>query len=624
MKLVSFTVENFRCYQLPFRIKVDSFTAIVGRNDIGKSALLEALAIFFEQSKLDQHDASIEGDRSNVRITCEFSDLPSQLILDTDNPTTLEREFLLNTNGNLEITKTYNATLATPKTSKITANAEHPTSKDYSDLLTLKQSDLIRRAEALGVDLGSVNNSKNAEIRAAIWSFSQDLKLAPSQVDLQKEAGKKAWGALNKYLPTYWLFKSDRASTDQDSEAQDPLNAAIAEALKLVETDLEAITEKVRAEVDKVAKLTLEKLAELDPNLSESLDPIVKTKKWAALFQTSVTGDNGIPLNKRGSGVRRLILLSFFRAQAEAHAAETNSPSVIYAIEEPETSQHPRNQRLLLSTLQRLTTDPSRQVMMTTHTPMLARAVPEKQLRFIHDAGTHRVLANGGEELNQEISKSLGVLADHSVKAFICVEGPNDITFLMELSKVMIEAGEDIPDLAELQANGEIIFVPLGGSCLALWMDRLQALNRPEIHICDRDNPLNKTAKYAVHVDAVNARDGCIAFNTNKREMENYIHPKAIIEAYRVGGLEISLPEVFQDFEDVPETVAQAIHTIQSDVPWSDVSDDKKKQKSSRAKKVINGEAASRMTLERLGETGGYAEITSWLQAVHALTKEAN
>ncbi|MHB8392242.1 MAG: AAA family ATPase [Acidobacteriaceae bacterium] len=36
----------------------------------------------------------------------------------------------------------------------------------------------------------------------------------------------------------------------------------------------------------------------------------------------TLTGDDQIPINKRGSGVRRLVLLSFFRAEAERHRNE--------------------------------------------------------------------------------------------------------------------------------------------------------------------------------------------------------------------------------------------------------------------------------------------------------------
>ena len=49
--------------------------------------------------------------------------------------------------------------------------------------------------------------------------------------------------------------------------------------------------------------------------------------------------------------MRRLVLLNFFRAQAERKSRTRMPPAIIYAIEEPETAQHPTNQRLLLDAL---------------------------------------------------------------------------------------------------------------------------------------------------------------------------------------------------------------------------------------------------------------------------------
>jgi hypothetical protein len=48
---------------------------------------------------------------------------------------------------------------------------------------------------------------------------------------------KNVWDGLKNSMPAFTLFKSDRASTDQDPEAQDPLNAAIKEAIKVKEED---------------------------------------------------------------------------------------------------------------------------------------------------------------------------------------------------------------------------------------------------------------------------------------------------------------------------------------------------------------------------------------------------
>lgn len=268
---------------------------------------------------------------------------------------------------------------------------------------------------------------------------------------LWNRRGGKAWTELQKFLPAFALFKSDRASTDKDPEAQDPLNAAIREAIKEIEPKLDEIKEYVESEVRKIAHQTVGKLREMDESLAETLDPVVITKKWDSLFATSITGEEGIPLKKRGSGVKRLVLLNFFRAQAEKNAVENKSNSVIYAIEEPETSQHPKNQRVLLKALRELTSSEGRPVIITTHTPMLARHVPESHVRFIEKDGTGaRCIRYGSPETSALIAKSLGVLPDHNVKIFIGVEGPHDISFLIGISRILCSAGEDVPDLDKL------------------------------------------------------------------------------------------------------------------------------------------------------------------------------
>ncbi|GBD95464.1 hypothetical protein BMS3Abin06_00336 [bacterium BMS3Abin06] len=89
----------------------------------------------------------------------------------------------------------------------------------------------------------------------------------------------------------------------------------------------------------------------MDASLASQLNPQFTAPKWESLFKASITGDDDIPINKRGSGVKRLILLNFFRAKAEQVAREKVRHDIIYAIEEPETSQHPNNQRMLLRAL---------------------------------------------------------------------------------------------------------------------------------------------------------------------------------------------------------------------------------------------------------------------------------
>lgn len=617
MRLRTLKVQNWRGYQNEFEIEFSDFTAIIGRNDVGKSALLDALALFFEQSKGDGDDACRHGDPANIDITCVFEDLPSKIVIDTSVETNLADEHLLNSEGYFEVTKTYNGTSKTaPRITSISAKAMHPSNEGTNDLHSLKRTELVARATELGVNLSNVNKTRKAELRSAIWSQASDNKKSIQMVDLQKEGGKDVWAEVSKSMPSFWLFKSDRASTDKDSEAQDPLNAAISEAVKDVEGKFEEIRTEVEGAVTRVAELTLEKLREMEPEIAQSLEPKLSSKKLDTLFATSITGDDNVPLNKRGSGVRRLVLLSFFRAKVEKEMANGNQRSIIYAIEEPETSQHPNYQRMIISTLQELTADSSRQVIITTHSPMLARTVAVENLKFIRKAGANIEIHPSNENLEPEIAQALGVLPDHNVKLFVGVEGPNDIAFLKGISR-MLSDRTDLPDLELLEAEGELIFVPMGGSNLGLWSNKLKGLNRPELHICDRDNNPPQEAKYQDHTDIINARDGCQAFITDKREMENYIHPDAIRGVYQDSNLDIEIPNSFEDFDNVPEIVARAVHVASgSDVDWNELEEKKRAQKRSRAKYNLNTAAVRKMTHEQLAAVDINNEISNWLNVV--------
>ena len=373
MKLKRIRIRNFRCYQEEISIDFNDITALVGRNDAGKSTIMDALDIFLNDSNPDKDDASKNGNGADLTIIGEFELVSDQAIIDDTVPTSLADEYLLNNEGRLEIHKKYSGQLQSPKCTDISAFANHPSIENASDLLLLKRPQLRARANQLGVNLEGVDQNINMQLRSAIRNHIGDLNPTERLIPLNEENGKKVWDSLKTQLPVFALFKSDRASTDQDPEAQDPLKSAVKEAIKAKEEELNAVFSYVEEEVKKIADATLEKLREMDPSLASELNPQFSKPSWANLFKASITGDEGIPINKRGSGVKRLILLNFFRAKAENQATETGRTNIIYGIEEPETSQHPNNQRLLLKALTELSL--AHQVIISTHTPMLARGL---------------------------------------------------------------------------------------------------------------------------------------------------------------------------------------------------------------------------------------------------------
>jgi len=325
--------------------------------------------------------------------------------------------------------------------------------------------------------------------------------------------------------------------------------------------------------------------------------------------------DDQIPVNKRGSGVRRLILLGFFRAEAERRRTEERRAKIIYAIEEPETSQHPANQRKVIEALKDLASTDQCQVVITTHVPGLAEMIPVDALRYVQvQRDSTRVVEQGSEDVLRSIANDLGVIPDNRVRVFVCVEGPNDVAFLKNMARVLLAAGESAG--FEPDDMPEIVFLPLGGSTLRDWVNAhyLKPLKRPEIHIYDRgtDSP----PKYQAQADEVNQRnDGSTAFLTKKREAENYLHPDAIRE---VLGVEVEV----SDENDVPEEVARAIHEQAKDVvPWEQLSDEKRKKKQGRAKQRLNNEVAAAMTVDRLQERNALDEIRKWFSTIKTIVQ---
>jgi len=191
MKLRTVVLRNFRGYRDEVRIPIDDLTAFVGKNDVGKSTILEALDIFFGGGvvKLDPLDRCVLGEQgdSKVMIGCEFEDLPSSLVLDEAASTTLSAEFLLNSNQNLEIHKVYDLSVAKVKL-EVFCLAEHP----EEELLGLKISELKKLATETGVT--GINRTIKAELRQAIWAQKQPLRLSLRRIAIgASEDAKSIW-----------------------------------------------------------------------------------------------------------------------------------------------------------------------------------------------------------------------------------------------------------------------------------------------------------------------------------------------------------------------------------------------------------------------------------------------
>ena len=620
MKLDKIIIEGFRGYRERRVIDVGQLTAFVGKNDVGKSTILEALDAFFND-EVDAQDVCTSVPSKKFTIGCVFSSVPEAINLDATATTTLSNEYLLNADLKLEVYKTWKCTASKADLERIYAVALSPTNGQAQDLLFKKRDELREIVDQLGVE---ANRNKNPDMRAAIYAHLGvgNLGLQMREVDLDRpkdkedglEDAKKIWKKLNdRHLPVYTLFKSEQVRGDKELAVRSPLDATLKAALKDLEAALAPVAAQVEAAVRETTDRTLERLRKDYPDVARNLVPEYRAPSWSKAFDLDVLrGEDDVPLNKRGAGVRRLVVLAFFQAEAEkrrrGRADGLSTPPIIYAIEEPETSQHPNFQRNIIRAFESLS-DSGDQVILTTHVPGIAALLPTDSVRLVaRDAQGHVQVLEPGDDVFDRVTEDLGLMPDRRAQVAIFVEGPNDVEFLLRASKLH-RANDD--SLIDLEVDHRVAFVPTGGGNLRHWIDKkyLANLKLIEVHIYDTDD--QAAPKYANQIAEVNGRGTSdVGFLTDKREMENYIHADAI-----AGALQCNI--VVTDWCDVPDLVAEQVYIAGGgQTPWALVEEEKKRKKISQAKRRLNTDAASHMNLQQLQAMDAGGVIQQWLTAI--------
>jgi putative ATP-dependent endonuclease of the OLD family len=572
MKLEKVIIEGFRSYRERREISVGQLTAFIGENDIGKSTILEALDAFFNDNA-DPQDVNTLSAEKSFTIGCVFSDLPEQINLDANSQTTLADEYLLNSDGKLEIYKVWKATTIKAEVERIFALANAPMAEEAQGLLFKKRAELREIVNQKGIE---ANKNYNPDMRAKIYAHLEAqglLALQDREVELDRpkdkngqfEDARRIWKKLSdRHLPVYELFKSEQVRGDKEAAVRSPLDATLKAAIRELETEFAPIAEKIEKQVAATTERTLERLRQDYPEVARNLVPQYKSPTWSKAFDLDVLrGDDDVPLNKRGAGVRRLVVLAFFQAEAEKKRQERAEgavvPPVIYAIEEPETSQHPDFQRNIIRALEALA-DAGDQVLLTTHVPGLAELLPTDSIRFIdkpEGASTPRI-RNGGDNKSVlvEAARSLGVLPNaipaQGAQVAIWVEGDTDVWVLDSFVGKLANAGR-LP----AQIEAERIYYVVGGSGDKLKAfingEYLGALGLPQFYLRDSDKEAPDHEGKEIPAEVMNRVKAwkergegvpIAVVLTRKREIENYLDHSVID---RVAGHELNLPSRIGD-----------------------------------------------------------------------------
>lgn len=413
MRLVTFSVSNYRSITEAHRIPVGDSTILIGKNNEGKSNVLRALSIAMKA--LTTHGA---GDTVvSMRDLREQRDT-HRYIWRRDFPVSLQ-------------------------------NRIRGTDSIFRLEFSLDDEEVI---EFRGKIRSALNGNLPIEIKFG-KSNTPEIRVPKrgrGGTTLSSKSGKIA-----RYIAEHIDFNYIPAVRTEDealSVVQDMLSAELATLEKNPDyisavQKIADLQEPVLSRVSQSIKLSLQQFL---PNIKDVTVRVPSAARHVALrSQCKIEIDDGSRtlLEYKGDGVKSLAALSLLKDKMKSTGAS------IIAIEEPESHLHPGAMHSLRDVIESLTSD--NQVVLTTHCPL-----------FVDRGSVNRniVIDSNSAKPARDISavrKLLGVKAsDNLVNAshVLVVEGEEDVVALMSLLPFLSST------IGKAIKNRHMVIEPIGGA----------------------------------------------------------------------------------------------------------------------------------------------------------------
>ncbi|MCP3685968.1 MAG: AAA family ATPase [bacterium] len=360
MKLREITIKNFRCL-VDVTIPISDTTILVGENNSGKTAVLDALKIALTRSTMGRGSP--------------FNEYDYYMSKAKDSP---------QTSDGIEIELWF----------------KEDKSDEWSESLLqaltyIIQTDPEKDLDAIGLRLSSKYDATTNEIIPK-WEFLT--------LDGEPLGGRGANPAnLRKFLEYIRLFYlSALRNADNEFSPRSQFWGRILRDLKINE-ELQEILSKELAQLN-------ESLLKSDERLHEVRDTLTKIQKimglgeeqrtsiqalplkpWDLMSKAEVVvkargGEVDFPLVRHGQGMQSLSVLFLFQAYLDVLLKPTfqKETEAILALEEPESHLHPQTTRALAANLNELKS----QKIISSHSPFFIQEVPLTQIRLFRREGS--------------------------------------------------------------------------------------------------------------------------------------------------------------------------------------------------------------------------------------------
>jgi putative ATP-dependent endonuclease of OLD family len=363
MKVTRLTIQNFRGIRSA-ELFFDGHTLLIGRNNVGKSTICEALDLVLGPDRLIRTPPVEEFDFYNARY------------LDADETTQIPiRIEVLLTDLTDEVAR------------QCFANLEH-WQKVERRLLGSGEVDEVDAAHVERclrlTAIAKYDPEEDQFVARTIYSGEEDNEEEPTAVPHRV---KRSIGFL--YLRA--LRTGSRALSLERGSLLD-----IILRMKEVRTGLWERTRKRLAELDPPIDSDATELSAILNEIESRLSDYIQTggerstrlfvsqltrehlRKTIAFFLTMGQGEVAVPFQEAGTGTLNILVLALL-----TFIAEIKKDNVIFAMEEPEIALPPHTQRRIAKYLMEETT----QCFITSHSPyVIERFEPEKIMRLSRDA----------------------------------------------------------------------------------------------------------------------------------------------------------------------------------------------------------------------------------------------
>lgn len=390
MRLVSFSVTNFRSITAAHRVKISGTTVLIGRNNEGKSNILKALS--FAMNALLDHATRHQINHIFIRRRIYKRD-DSYFFWERDFPIALQ-----NRKG-------------------------------------IKQSIFRLEFELSDKKINEFKNEFNCNLNGTLpiaIHIGEDNK--PTIKVTKQGKGSKILNSKSDKIADFIgrrIFFNYIPAIRTDKEAISVISDMLTQELRVLESDdnyqkaLETITNLQRPVLEKLATKIKEPLSEFLPNIKTvRIDVTDDIRRTSFRRDFEVIVDDGTPTNIefKGDGVKSLAALGLLKNR------DTKAGASVIAIEEPESHLHPAAIHQLNEIISALSE--KNQVIVTTHNPLFVDRMNVKS-NVIIDKGKATPAKNV-----RQIRELLGIKAsDNLINAnyALVVEGEEDKTALSPL-----------------------------------------------------------------------------------------------------------------------------------------------------------------------------------------------